>query len=88
MIKLTTKAITSGGYEYDVVLRKGAMGWVLSVEGTSGSWYMESIDHLANVPEDHVPPRLAIDWGQGWYWENPQPIILEARNAIYREGKL
>lgn len=76
-IRLETRALTSGGYTYDVEVGKGKMGWVLRVKETPGSWYMESLDHCTG-------DRLAIDWGQGWYLENLQPILKEARHAIYR----
>jgi hypothetical protein len=75
-IHLETQAVTSGGYNYPVILRKGTMGWVLSVQGTPGTWYMESIDSVGD--------RLALDYGQGWYLENATQLVKEARHAIYR----
>jgi hypothetical protein len=76
-ICLETRAVTSGGYVYDVEVSKGKMGWVLRIKDTPGNWYMETLD-------EYTCPHIAIDFGQDWHCENIQPILKEARRAIYR----
>lgn len=74
MHTLKTKALTSGGYEYPVTLRPDELGWVLRIESTGGSWYLDSLSNVKDI--------LAIDYGQGWYCLNARDLINEANNYI------
>lgn len=83
---LTTKAHTSGGYEYPVTLvesenqYRGCKGdhyprkndFTLRIQGTPGQWYMTTLE------QNPLRDRIAIDFGQNWYCTNFGAVMAEA----------
>jgi hypothetical protein len=52
-------------------------GWgiALQIVTTPGQWFLSQL--LSGPPRE----RIAIDFGMGWYWENPAEVLEEAKRG-------
>ena len=88
-IKLKVKAVDNSGNKYPVSLERGELGVVLSINGTPGSWYMNSLLCLDQLPAKgsadarlELNNELAIDFGAKWYCVNMKAIMKSALIAL------
>jgi hypothetical protein len=70
---LMVKAKDNYGHTYPVSLRMEPLGWVLRIEGTPGSWYMDDLKGSREI---------AIDLGQNWICTNLDEIMAEAVSTL------
>lgn len=75
---LNTKAISEGEYEYNVNITKANDKYVLSIENTPGSWYLET---LLDEPNALYFDTLSID-GNDWKIGNWREVAKELKELI------